>query len=53
MNYAVAPIPAGFEKQASKFQSAVVEAVMDEVVAKNRPVPEVMKELAATLEKLR
>ncbi len=53
MNYAVAPIPAGFEKQASKFQSAVVEAAMDEVVAKNRPVPEVMKELAATLEKLR
>ncbi len=53
MPYAVAPIPEGYEKEASKFLKVGAEAVLDEAVAKNRPVPDVMKELTGKLEALK
>ncbi len=53
METAVAPIPEGFETQASKFVKIIVEAVLDEIVSQNKPTREVMERIIPELEAVR
>jgi ABC-type glycerol-3-phosphate transport system substrate-binding protein len=53
METAVPPIPEGYEKQASKFQKIVVEAVLDRIVSQNQSTAAVMADIVDDLEGLR